>query len=166
MSQQHQQHHYSYGSSNSNIPVIEVYWSLVAKADKKFSKIRDLPYYQRNRLKDLFFTTFDVLGFCLLIVLFLGTGEFLWLCWMQVSLLGCRVDRVENGLNWVLSFSSKVVSRNNIGNCLKVLHFTCLFVWGIKNLLIVSRTKDSKGESIDNLEFLGNNFSFSPSFSF
>lgn len=61
-----QQHHYSYGSSNSNIPVIEVYWSLVAKADKKFSKIRDLPYYQRNRLRELFFTTFDVLGFCLL----------------------------------------------------------------------------------------------------
>jgi hypothetical protein len=37
-------------SSNSNvIPVSEVYWSLVDKADKKFSKIRDLPYYQRNR---------------------------------------------------------------------------------------------------------------------
>ena len=39
-------------SSNNNstsIPVIEVYWSLVDKADKKFSKIRDLPYYQRNR---------------------------------------------------------------------------------------------------------------------
>ncbi|EYU24463.1 hypothetical protein MIMGU_mgv1a0195332mg, partial [Erythranthe guttata] len=30
------------------IPVSEVYWSLVAKADKKFSKIRDLPYYQRT----------------------------------------------------------------------------------------------------------------------
>ena len=36
-------------SSNSNvIPVSELYWSLVDKADKKFSKIRDLPYYQRN----------------------------------------------------------------------------------------------------------------------
>ncbi|KAF5749265.1 hypothetical protein HS088_TW04G01230 [Tripterygium wilfordii] len=34
---------------SGNIPVIEVYWSLVEKADKKFSKIRDLPYYERNR---------------------------------------------------------------------------------------------------------------------
>lgn len=82
MSQQQQQHHYSYGSSNSNIPVIEVYWSLVAKADKKFSKIRDLPYYQRNRLKELFLLHLTCWVFCLLIVLFLGTGEFLWLCWM------------------------------------------------------------------------------------
>lgn len=40
------------GNNNNNttsIPVSEVYWSLVDKADKKFSKIRDLPYYQRNR---------------------------------------------------------------------------------------------------------------------
>jgi hypothetical protein len=36
-------------NTNSNIPVSEVYWSLVDKADKKFSKIRDLPYYERNR---------------------------------------------------------------------------------------------------------------------
>lgn len=36
-------------TSNLNVPVSEVYWSLVAKADKKFSKIRDLPYYERNR---------------------------------------------------------------------------------------------------------------------
>ncbi|KAJ0739793.1 hypothetical protein HanOQP8_Chr06g0209621 [Helianthus annuus] len=36
-------------TSNANVPVSEVYWSLVAKADKKFSKIRDLPYYERNR---------------------------------------------------------------------------------------------------------------------
>lgn len=35
--------------SQSNIPVSETYWSLVDKADKKFSKIRDLPYYERNR---------------------------------------------------------------------------------------------------------------------
>lgn len=34
---------------SSGIPLIEVYWSLVDKADKKFSKIRDLPLYERNR---------------------------------------------------------------------------------------------------------------------
>ncbi|XP_050385337.1 uncharacterized protein LOC126801897 [Argentina anserina] len=33
----------------SIIPVSEVYWSLLHKADKKFSKIRELPYYHRNR---------------------------------------------------------------------------------------------------------------------
>lgn len=36
-------------STNTNVSVIELYWNLVAKADKKFSKIRDLPYYQRTR---------------------------------------------------------------------------------------------------------------------
>ncbi|XP_054790594.1 uncharacterized protein LOC129296019 isoform X5 [Prosopis cineraria] len=35
-------------TSSSNIPVSEVFWTLVDKADKKFSKIRDLPYYQRT----------------------------------------------------------------------------------------------------------------------
>lgn len=35
--------------NNSSIPVNEVYWSLVHKADKKFSKIRHLPFYYRNR---------------------------------------------------------------------------------------------------------------------
>uniref|UniRef100_A0A803M4F6 Protein SCAI n=1 Tax=Chenopodium quinoa TaxID=63459 RepID=A0A803M4F6_CHEQI len=34
---------------NSGIPTIEIYWSLVDKADKKFAKIRDLPLYERNR---------------------------------------------------------------------------------------------------------------------
>ncbi|KAM1175572.1 hypothetical protein EV1_027736 [Malus domestica] len=34
---------------NPNIPVSEIYWSLLHKADKKFSKIRELPYYHRNR---------------------------------------------------------------------------------------------------------------------
>ncbi|KAL6130356.1 hypothetical protein ACLB2K_068736 [Fragaria x ananassa] len=34
---------------NPSIPVSEVYWSLLHKADKKFSKIRELPYYHRNR---------------------------------------------------------------------------------------------------------------------
>ena len=36
-------------SISSNIPVSEVFWTLVDKADKKFSKIRDLPFYQRSR---------------------------------------------------------------------------------------------------------------------
>lgn len=36
-------------TSSNNIPVNERYWTLVDKADKKFSKIRDLPYYERNR---------------------------------------------------------------------------------------------------------------------
>lgn len=43
-------------NNNSNIPVSEVYWSLVEKADKKFSKIRDLPYYERNRSSLSFFS--------------------------------------------------------------------------------------------------------------
>ncbi|KAL3832992.1 hypothetical protein ACJIZ3_007728 [Penstemon smallii] len=43
-----------------NIPVSEVYWSLVAKADKKFSKIRDLPYYQRTRYDTYFYKVFKV----------------------------------------------------------------------------------------------------------
>ncbi|KAK4372294.1 hypothetical protein RND71_007678 [Anisodus tanguticus] len=47
-------------SSSNNIPVSEVYWSLVAKADKKFSKIRDLPYYQRNRYDTYFYKVFKV----------------------------------------------------------------------------------------------------------
>lgn len=47
-------------NSNSNVPVIEVYWSLVAKADKKFSKIRDLPYYERNRYDTYFYKVFKV----------------------------------------------------------------------------------------------------------
>jgi hypothetical protein len=61
-------------SSNSNvIPVSEVYWSLVDKADKKFSKIRDLPYYQRNRFLPPFslqpnrshiFSQFDHISVC------------------------------------------------------------------------------------------------------
>ncbi|KAM2678359.1 hypothetical protein EV1_004789 [Malus domestica] len=34
---------------NPNIPVSEIYCSLLHKADKKFSKIRELPYYHRNK---------------------------------------------------------------------------------------------------------------------
>ncbi|KAK6143081.1 hypothetical protein DH2020_023429 [Rehmannia glutinosa] len=47
-------------SGNSSIPVNEVYWTLVAKADKKFSKIRDLPYYQRTRYDTYFYKVFKV----------------------------------------------------------------------------------------------------------
>ncbi|KAJ9680356.1 hypothetical protein PVL29_019621 [Vitis rotundifolia] len=47
-------------SSGGNIPVSEVYWSLVDKADKKFSKIRDLPFYQRNRYDTYFYKVFKV----------------------------------------------------------------------------------------------------------
>ncbi|KAI8022294.1 Protein SCAI [Camellia lanceoleosa] len=46
--------------SQNNIPVSEIYWSLVDKADKKFSKIRDLPYYERNRYDTYFYKVFKV----------------------------------------------------------------------------------------------------------
>ncbi|OAY41825.1 protein SCAI [Manihot esculenta] len=56
------QHHQiiSETSNASDIPVSEVYWSLVEKADKKFSKIRDLPYYERNRYDTYFYKVFKV----------------------------------------------------------------------------------------------------------
>lgn len=47
-------------TSNSSIPVSEAYWSLVDKADRKFSKIRDLPYYERNRYDAYFHKAFKV----------------------------------------------------------------------------------------------------------
>jgi hypothetical protein len=47
-------------SGNNNIPLSEVYWSLVNKADKKFSKIRDLPFYERSRYENYFFKVFKV----------------------------------------------------------------------------------------------------------
>ncbi|TYJ01852.1 hypothetical protein E1A91_A13G183700v1 [Gossypium mustelinum] len=47
-------------TSSSNIPVSERYWTLVDKADKKFSKIRDLPYYERNRYDTYFYKVFKV----------------------------------------------------------------------------------------------------------
>ncbi|KAL4341451.1 hypothetical protein GQ457_08G005920 [Hibiscus cannabinus] len=47
-------------SSGGNIPVSERYWTLVDKADKKFSKIRDLPYYERNRYDTYFYKVFKV----------------------------------------------------------------------------------------------------------
>ncbi|CAH2055196.1 unnamed protein product [Thlaspi arvense] len=46
--------------SGNNIPLSEVYWSLVNKADKKFSKIRDLPFYERSRYENYFFKVFKV----------------------------------------------------------------------------------------------------------
>ncbi|KAI4353768.1 hypothetical protein L6164_002696 [Bauhinia variegata] len=47
-------------SNSSNVPVTEVFWTLVDKADKKFSKIRDLPIYQRTRYNSYFYKVFKV----------------------------------------------------------------------------------------------------------
>ncbi|XP_027334106.1 protein SCAI isoform X2 [Abrus precatorius] len=47
-------------SNNMGIAVSEVFWTLVDKADKKFSKIRDLPFYQRSRHDTYFFKVFKV----------------------------------------------------------------------------------------------------------
>ncbi|KAM0052383.1 putative protein SCAI [Helianthus debilis subsp. tardiflorus] len=44
----------------SNIQVSELYWSLVDKADKKFSKLRDLPYYEHHRYDTYFYKVFKV----------------------------------------------------------------------------------------------------------
>ncbi|OVA02941.1 Protein of unknown function DUF3550/UPF0682 [Macleaya cordata] len=46
--------------AQNNIPVSEVYWSLVDKADRKFSMIRDLPYYGRTRYDSYFQKVFKV----------------------------------------------------------------------------------------------------------
>ncbi|KAL2319396.1 hypothetical protein Fmac_028365 [Flemingia macrophylla] len=46
--------------SSGSIPVSEVFWTLVDKADKKFSKIRDLPFYQRSRHDTYFYKVFKV----------------------------------------------------------------------------------------------------------
>ncbi|KAL5549668.1 hypothetical protein UlMin_004899 [Ulmus minor] len=43
------QSHQNHNNNNSSSTVSEAFWSLVHQADKKFSKIRDLPYYHRNR---------------------------------------------------------------------------------------------------------------------
>lgn len=45
---------------SGGIPLIEIYWSLVDKADKKFSKVRDLPLYERNRFDTYFYKVFKV----------------------------------------------------------------------------------------------------------
>ncbi|KAI9087125.1 hypothetical protein K1719_030889 [Acacia pycnantha] len=52
--------HQQSATTSSNISVSEVFWTLVDKADKKFSKIRDLPYYQRTRYDTYFYKVFKV----------------------------------------------------------------------------------------------------------
>lgn len=50
-------------SSSNNlaaVPVSEVYWSLVEKADKKFARVRDLPAYGRSRYDSYFHKVFKV----------------------------------------------------------------------------------------------------------
>ncbi|CAN6486658.1 unnamed protein product [Victoria cruziana] len=44
----------------NNIPVSEVYWSLVDKADKKFVRVRELPSYGKNRYDSYFHKVFKV----------------------------------------------------------------------------------------------------------
>ncbi|MCL7041080.1 hypothetical protein MKW94_024894 [Papaver nudicaule] len=46
--------------AQSNIPVSEVYWALVDKADRKFSMIRDLPFYGGTRYDSYFQKVFKV----------------------------------------------------------------------------------------------------------
>ncbi|EPS65595.1 hypothetical protein M569_09174 [Genlisea aurea] len=48
------------GGGAAAIPVSEVFWGLASKADKKFSKIRDIPYYQRARYDAYFRKVFKV----------------------------------------------------------------------------------------------------------
>lgn len=36
-------------SNKSSIPITELFWSLLDKADRKFSRVRDLPNFGRNR---------------------------------------------------------------------------------------------------------------------
>ncbi|VFR02427.1 unnamed protein product [Cuscuta campestris] len=60
MSHHHLHHQGMNNSSSGSIPVSEVYWTLVSKADKKFSKIRDLPYYHRSRYDTYFYKVFKV----------------------------------------------------------------------------------------------------------
>ncbi|KAJ4959134.1 hypothetical protein NE237_026245 [Protea cynaroides] len=46
--------------AQNNIPISEVYWTLSDKADKKFKRIRDSPYYDRDRNDDYFTKVFKV----------------------------------------------------------------------------------------------------------
>ncbi|XP_058084871.1 uncharacterized protein LOC131232576 isoform X1 [Magnolia sinica] len=46
--------------AQNNIPVIEVYWSLVDKADRKFSRVRDLAPYGKNRYDMYFHKVFKI----------------------------------------------------------------------------------------------------------
>ncbi|KAL5724388.1 hypothetical protein ACHQM5_007658 [Ranunculus cassubicifolius] len=47
-------------AAQSNIPISEIYWSLVDKADRKFSRVRDLPYYGRARYDTYFQKVFKI----------------------------------------------------------------------------------------------------------
>ncbi|KAI4371872.1 hypothetical protein MLD38_010171 [Melastoma candidum] len=57
MSQRGQHFHHA---APGNVTVSEVYWSLVDKADKKFSKIRDVPSHDRHRYDTYFYKVFKV----------------------------------------------------------------------------------------------------------
>eukprot|EP01018_Ginkgo_biloba_P034788 Gb_34689 [translate_table: standard] len=46
--------------SNPAVPVSEVYWALVEKADKKFARVRDLPSYGRSKYDSYFHKVFKV----------------------------------------------------------------------------------------------------------
>ncbi|KAL6008369.1 hypothetical protein ACLOJK_033878 [Asimina triloba] len=46
--------------AQNDIPVSEVYWSLVEKAERKFSRIRDLPPYGKNRYDMYFHKVFRI----------------------------------------------------------------------------------------------------------
>ncbi|KAL9234320.1 hypothetical protein vseg_009203 [Gypsophila vaccaria] len=50
----------SSSGGGGGIPLIEVYLTLVDKADKKFSKIRDLPLHERTRFDTYFYKVFKV----------------------------------------------------------------------------------------------------------
>ncbi|XP_020240785.1 protein SCAI [Asparagus officinalis] len=45
---------------SGNIPIAEIFWSLIDKADRKFSKVRDLPNYARNRNDSDFHKAFKI----------------------------------------------------------------------------------------------------------
>ncbi|PIA39967.1 hypothetical protein AQUCO_02600427v1 [Aquilegia coerulea] len=46
--------------AQNNIPISEIYWSLVDKADRKFSRVRDLPHYGRARYDSYFHKVFKI----------------------------------------------------------------------------------------------------------
>lgn len=46
--------------AQNNIPISEIYWSLVDKAERKFTRVRDLPHYGRARYDSYFNKVFKV----------------------------------------------------------------------------------------------------------
>ncbi|KAH9299707.1 hypothetical protein KI387_031389, partial [Taxus chinensis] len=50
----------SHGNNPAVLPVSEVYWGLVDKADKKFARVRDLPSYGRSKYDSYFHKVFKV----------------------------------------------------------------------------------------------------------